>query len=274
MHERVNHNPSLDLVYSQRDEVAAIFEDIVPRGELGKVDRGGSIHSNKKVRLGFEKIKNPNFHVESSFGNEQQQYVTVVLACLNTLARGRRIDNVEVNKITFKGRILGELEAKTTDSFPDAIKYASYGLLKDFAEEYLNLTPALAGMFKVGGAEGINAVINAFRTLLTAENFSIEMIDELLEMKDSNPHNHERFTRKHPYHISIYKDEYEPRRSRYEVWCSGEGFARELLNQSKEALIEHSNSGGMTFSATGPDYHDFKNIAAYVDILNNRANKI
>lgn len=228
------------------EQVAAVFEDFKSRDP-----RGGVIRPDKKPHYSTNPFNAnqplpPYYHVEMSFNGEQRRYIVMALSRLGMLAEGRVFESDDVSVPTFAERVEAHFLEDEPPSFQTAILNSSLDLLSEFRDRFPVFIPALGGIFRVAGAEGINAVIGYSTEDLKFD----EDIVNTFEVQKSNfveYHNH---------------GEME-----YEVLCSGEGFAKILMRQTKQAAVNLVQRGVRNGGKHISDSNTISKLKSHVQLL-------
>ena len=216
-------------------QVAHAFGDFKSPNERRR-ERGGIYRTGKAPILQARDTSykgepfSPHYHVEMSFTEEQRGYVVTVLSLMGSLALGKIPEHPSIPTPTLTQRIEDNYAERLGQArFVDALLRSDLELLQQFGDNYGNLMPAFAAIFRVAGAEGMGAATELSANYLwRVQEDHITKSEALVGDKSDWIS----FVIPHP----TYKPAaYTP--YMYEVWCSGEGFAKILMLQSAKAAI-------------------------------------
>lgn len=218
------------------NQVFEAFEGFLPPDDLG---RGG--HRRLEVKpfqepgqvRGSAKY-NPDYHVESSFNDEQYKYVTAAVVYLSYLARGT--SPASTGPVgDFSTRVQAHfLNQEGKPSFKHALTDSTKDLLSDFGEYHPNLLPAMWATYVSGGGRGTEIALNNSRLFLQSAIHG-ELTQENAGLFLTPPRN--AFVMEHPLNIWTFT---QGRNRDYEVWCLGQAFAHTLMSQAKRAALNLS----------------------------------
>ncbi len=183
--------------------------------------RGGVPYPEKRSIKEFGQNRTPDYHVESSFDREEGQYVVRAVSLVDKLARGE--NGQHLADLIVKHFMAGEKK-----SFLQSIDYGIKELLKEFADKYPSLMPAMDSMYQIGGGEGTRVAISMCRQMIE-ENYKAF---EGLPSKPNPTLKLEEMASQHPNEAT----EDEP--YSYEIMCSGMAFAKEILDQAAVAALD------------------------------------
>lgn len=224
-------------------DVATVFKGFMPST---KPNRGGIPRPNEPRQSYYPRTREPSYHVEMSFTEEQRPYAVTALACMLALSHGHVFGDVNDQVPTFTQEIENNyLNPKKKTKFIAAVTQSSLQLMTRFREYYPNLMPALNAVFRVAGAEGMQLVTvvaaDSLRAAksgeLTRENKDVYWGKDVWGKDHVYGDSHKAFTRAHP------SWSYTGGSANFEIWCTGEALARDLMEQSKIAIFDLIESG-------------------------------
>jgi hypothetical protein len=222
-------------MFDPYEQVTKAFEGFVsptelkhPRGgieRIGKKPLGSAIPQHNKDQF------SPHYHVEMSFTEEQRSYVVTVLSLMGTLATGKVLGHPEISTPSLAERIEENYKRRVGNGrFYAAVLKSDLDLLEEFKDRYGNLKPAVDALLRVAGAEGMSTAIS------NCTDFAYDA--ELLQSTEEQLINHDKLTDRtnfviaHPLNLGPIDFSLK-----YEVWCSGEAFAKTLISQAAKAGV-------------------------------------
>ncbi|MCL1475367.1 hypothetical protein [Argonema antarcticum] len=235
----MTHPNSQEAIYARLQYTYTLFKNIRHKFNGAAIERGGyertgvtSMYVRKFGVKAYAFLGDAKkCTVESSFTEEQEQYINETLSSLTAFIVGQKA------KCSLAERVIYYYVHSTAPYFILAILKSTEEMLNEYLQAKPEDSAILDAIFRVAGGEG-------FRDLMRI--YSPRLIDAVLANKKVSQPNTLAFVDIHDRYCK--DDSGKTILAKYEVWCPGRTLARAYLNQCQIAAQELVDKHGVSFA--------------------------